>query len=64
MAEFSYNNGYRERIKLTRCFANSGSNPEYQPIRNQMKGKIMVPQEMSYLRNILQAEMMEGQLGY
>jgi len=62
MAEFAYNNGYQESIKLTRVFANYAVNPEYQTIGHLIQGKITPPEDMSQLHDTLQAEMTEAQL--
>jgi len=62
MAEFAYNNGYQERTKHTPCFANYGTNPEYQAIGHLIQGRTMSPEDMSQLHDTLQAEMTDAQM--
>ena len=62
LAEFAYNNGYQETIKMTLFYVNYGVNPEYQLITHMMIETITSANGMKELHDTLRAEMATAQL--
>ena len=61
LAEFAYNNGYQETIKMTPFYANYGINPEHQFITHMMTEKITSANGMKDLHDTLRVEMATAQ---
>ena len=62
LAEFEYNNRYQETIKTTPFYANHRRNPEHQLMKDMIRAKETLAEDMENLHQTLREEMTTAQI--